>query len=137
MSDYVLTVPKEIVDRAQAIADRDARSVDDVLVNYLYGIQTDRPILEPDEESELAGLALLTDDALWTMAREVLPPDMQAEMQKLMDDNDDGTISDSDFSRLEHLVDRSQRLMVRKGAAMAHLKERGHSLDEFTYKQLD
>jgi len=132
MSDYVLTVPKEIVERAQVIAARDARSVDDVLIGYLERIAPEAELLDAEEEAELAAMKWLSDDLLWTLARERISPEIEDEMQSLMDKNSLGTISGREYRRLEELVDRSGRITLRKGCAMAHLHQRGHDLKEFT-----
>jgi len=131
MSDYVLTVPKEIVDRAQAIADRDARSVDAVLIGYLSRLTPQEAILDADEEAEIAAMKWLSDDLLWTLAREKVSAEVDEEMQSLMDKNSLDTISDEEYVRLEELVEKGDRITLRKGVAMALLAERGFELSEF------
>ena len=71
----------------------------------------------------------LSDDALWTIARERLPEDVQARMQTLMENNSAGTISSKEHRELEILVERGQRLMLRKSEAAALLKSSGHKVN--------
>ena len=88
------------------------------------------PVLPPDEEAELAALEHLSDDALWTIAREQLPASIQARMQTLMDENSRGKISDADYTELGKLVERGQRLTLRKARAAALLTRRGHRVTQ-------
>ncbi len=128
MSDYTLTVPEEVYQRAQAIAKVTAQPVDRIMIDYLRTLSTPLPNLPPEEEAELAALKNLSDDALWTIAREQLPAAVQAKMQVLMDKNSFGTITESERSALEDFVERGQRLMVRKSEAAALLTERGYKV---------
>ena len=81
--------------------------------------------MKPDEEAELAALKNLSDDALWTIAREQMPADLANRMQILMDRNLRGSIMPDEYAELEQLVERGQHLTVRKSEAMALLTGRG------------
>lgn len=85
------------------------------------------PSLPPDEEQELAALNYLSTDALNTIATERLPSDVEAEMQILMDVNSLGEIDPSERERLTELVERSNRLMLRRSQAMLILQRRAQS----------
>lgn len=126
MTDYMLSVPEDVYQRAQKLAQEISQSVDSVLLKYLPLLADSVPILSPDEESELQALHALSDDALWTIAREQMASNTQARMQILMDKNSLGTIDTTEYQELEQLVERGQRLMLRKSEAMAILTERGH-----------
>lgn len=82
------------------------------------------PALPPDEQAELDALKHLSDDTLWTIAREQMPDNVQARAHELMDKNSHGEISSEEYTELEKLVERSDRLMVRKAEAAALLRER-------------
>lgn len=123
MSDYLLTVPEDIYQQAQRLL---GHRVDDVLVGYLRAMLAPVPALPPDEEAELQALHQLSDDALWTIAREQMPDDVQVTMADLMQRNSLGTLAQADLSTLRQLVERGQRLMLRKSEAMAILTQRGH-----------
>jgi hypothetical protein len=128
MSDYTLTVPEEVYNRAREIAEEQSRPVDEVLVEYLRIFTVPLPILPPDEEAELEALKHLSDDALWTIAREQMADSLQTRMQDLMDKNSLGTITPDEYGELESLVERGQRLMVRKSEAAALLIQRGYQV---------
>lgn len=88
-------------------------------------IPTDIPA---DEQKELKALAFLSDDALWTIARERLQSTVQTRLSTLMDKNSDGTITSEEYAELEGLVERGNRLTLRKATAMRYLIGRGHQV---------
>jgi hypothetical protein len=126
MSDYTLTIPEDVYARARQIAEEIAQPVDQVMIDHLRMMAAPLPALAPEEEAELDALKSLSDDALWTMAREQMPEDLQARMQELMDKNSLGSITPEEYGELEGLVERGQRLMLRKSEAAALLTQRGY-----------
>ncbi len=128
MSDYLLTIPEAVYQRAQQIADETAQPVDTILLEYLKRLSPPVPALAAREEAELAALQQLSEDALWTIAREQMSSDVQTRMQDLMDKNSMGTITADEYPILAQLVERSEQLMVRKSEAAAILRRRGHQI---------
>lgn len=124
MSDFTLTVPEEMVQAAKQIAEATSQPLEQVLLSRLK-TALPFPTLPPDEEAELTALAQLSDDALWTFAREHMPRDLSEQMETLMDKNSLGTITPIEYAELENLVERGQRLTLRKSEAAAILKRRG------------
>jgi hypothetical protein len=84
--------------------------------------------LSSDERAELQAMAYLSTDALWTIAREQMPPDVQQAMSHLMEKNSRGTITAEEFRDLSTLVERGQRLTLRKAQAMKLLLDRGYAV---------
>ena len=123
MSDYTLNIPDDVYEQVRQIAEAQSQSVEQVMLEQLKALL---PALPPDEEAELAALQQLSDDALWTIAREQLPLAVQAQMQTLMDKNSRGTISAAERAELAMLVERGQRLTLRKSEASALLTRRGY-----------
>src|SRR5216683_3198782 len=129
MSDYAVTlpVPEEIYDRARQVAAGTAQSVEAVLLQQLQAaFMAPLAPLPPDEQRELEALTSLSDEALWTLAREQMAQDKQARLQVLMDANSQGTLDEAQRIALETLVAQGQRLGVRKAQAAALLTERGY-----------
>jgi hypothetical protein len=122
----VLTVPEDISRRARQIAQTTAQPVEQVLIDHLKTLSVPLPVLPPDEQAELDALHSLSDDALWTIAREQMPDAIQAQAHHLMDKNARGTITEDEHAELEKLVERGDRLMLRKAEAGALLRERGY-----------
>jgi len=82
-------------------------------------------------------MSYLSTDALWTMAREQMQPDVQQAMSQLMEKNSQGTITEEEFRDLSALVERGQRLTLRKAQAMKLLLERGYAVNLETLKPTD
>ncbi len=127
MTDFTLTVPDDVVAAARQIAEATEQPLEKVLLSRLKNALP-LPLLPPNEEAELEALKHLSDDALWTIAREQMPRESQEQMQALMDKNSLGTISEGEYQELEALVDRGQRLMLRKSEAAAILTRRGYKV---------
>ena len=125
---YSLRIPDDVHQWAEKIAKQNNQTVDEVLMMYVRLVSQNMPVLPADEESELAALKYLSDDALWTIARDTMAQNEADRMKLLMDKNSAGTITGNEFSELEKLVERGQKLTLRKSEAMAILTERGYSV---------
>ncbi|MCC7208888.1 MAG: hypothetical protein IT323_16380 [Anaerolineae bacterium] len=130
----VLTLPEEISARARRIAETTSRPVEQVLIEHLQTLAAPQAELPPDERAELDALAHLSNDALWTIAREQMPDEVQARAHELMDRNARGQLSPSEIDELDILVQRADRLMLRKAEAASLLAQRGQSFrqEDFT-----
>lgn len=131
MADYPITlsVPEDLYLRAAALASGTDQSLEQFFLASLQHILDDAPaLLSPAEASEMAALTHLSDDALWTIAREVTPSDVTRQMQTLMDRNTQGIITTAEYATLEALVERGQRLTLRKAEALRLLGQRGHPI---------
>jgi hypothetical protein len=128
MSDHFIAVPEDIYSRASVLALEQAIPVEQVILNLLRASFPALPSLPPDEEAELAALQHLSDDALWTITRSRMADSLQNQMQALMDKNSTGEIDANELAELESLVERGQRLMVRKSEAAALLTRRGYRI---------
>lgn len=126
--NVTLTIPQYLYDRALRLAEKRALPVEEMLVHQLETTLIELPTLPPDEQAELDALTHLSDDALWTIAREQMDAERQERMQILMEHNNMGSISPDEYTELTKLVDQGQRLMLRKGKAMALLTEHGYHI---------
>lgn len=130
MSDFTLTVPEEVYSRARRLSEETLQPVEQVMLDHLRNLPDPSFALPPDEQEELNALRHLSDDALWTIAREQMPQAVQEQMQVLMDKNNFGTITPDEYQRLEDYVMRGNRLMVRKAEAATLLIERGYTFTQ-------
>jgi len=131
MSHYTVTlpVPDYIYDRARQIAEGTSQSIEAVLLQQLQDAFAEPlPDLSPEERHELEALVSLSDDALWTIAREQMPEDRQVRLRALMYANSQGALDDVQRIELEALVAQGQRLSLRKAQAAALLTERGYQV---------
>lgn len=127
MSDYVITIPEALYDKARRLAEAQSENIDKVIqVSLENALDNPRSLLPREELAELEALRFLSDDALWTIAREQMPQAKQAIMQSLMDKNTVGTITEEEHQQLSDLVEQGQRLTLRKAEAMKLLIERGY-----------
>ena len=126
MTTYTLTIPDDVYQRARQIAEETSQPIDQLIIGYLRTLSASLPVLAADEEAELEALKHLSDDALWTMAREKMAEILSSQMEQLMDGNSKGTLTPDERHTLESLVERGQRLMLRKSEAAALLTQRGY-----------
>jgi hypothetical protein len=138
MSKYIISIPDSLYEKAQRLAKHTAQSVDDLICTRLEGA-LDQPMLDlpRDERAELQAMSYLSTDALWTIAREQMQPDLQYAMSQLMDKNSQGTITEEEFRDLSALVERGQRLTLRKSQAMKLLLDRGYAVSLDALKPTD
>ena len=129
MSNYTITIPDTLYQKAQRVAQQTSTQVDDVIRIKLAGA-LDEPLfdLPKDEKEELKAMAYLSDDTLWTIAREQMKKTLQERMSGLMTKNTRGTITDAEYAELTELVERGNRLTLRKAQAMKYLTQRGHKI---------
>ena len=138
MSKYTIAIPTSLYEKAQRLAKQTSQSVDEIICTRLEGA-LEQPMLDlpSDERAELQAMSYLSTDALWTMAREQMQPDLQHVMSQLMDKNSQGTITEDEFRDLSALVERGQRLTLRKSQAMKLLLDRGYAVSLDTLKPTD
>jgi hypothetical protein len=138
MSEYTISIPGSLYEKAQRLAQQTSQSVDNIICTRLEGA-LDQPMLDlpSDERAELQAMSYLSTDALWTIAREQMQPDLQHAMAQLMDKNSQGTITEDEFRDLSALVERGQRLTLRKAQAMKLLLDRGYSVSLDVLKPID
>jgi hypothetical protein len=138
MSKYTIAIPNSLYEKAQRLAKQTSQSVDDLICMRLEGA-LDQPMLDlpSDERAELQALAYLSTDALWTIAREQMPPAVQHTMSQLMGKNSQGTITAEEFRDLSALVERGQRLTLRKAQAVKLLLDRGYAVGLEALKPTD
>jgi hypothetical protein len=138
MSEYTISIPNSLYEKAQRLAKQTSQSVDDLICTRLEGA-LDQPLLDlpSDERAELHAMSYLSTDALWTIAREQMPPDLQHAMSQLMEKNSQGTITAEEFRDLSALVERGQRLTLRKSQAMKLLLDRGYAVSLAALKPID
>lgn len=128
----IVTLPEDIAARVREIAATTAQPIEQIVFDHLQSLSLQLPVLPPDEQAELDALHHLSDDALWTIAREQVADEAQAWAGILLNKNSSGTITDAEAAELEQLVQRADRVMLRKAEAAAILKARG-----FVFSQAD
>jgi uncharacterized protein (DUF1684 family) len=132
-----LTLPEDISARVRQIAETTSQPVEQIVLDHLKSLSIQLPPLPPEDQAELDALRHLSDDALWTIAREQVPEEAQARAHTLMDKNSLGTITDAEAAELEKLVQRADRVMLRKAEAATILKKRGFAFSQKDFRPQD
>ncbi len=133
MTDHALTVtlPDYIYVHIRQAAAKSAQPVEDIVrerLTAIFALSEPLPALADDEEAELSAFRHLSDDTLWTIAREQMSAIDQTQLEMLMDGNSMGKLTTEESAALAQLVERGQRLMLCKAEAAGLLTERGHKI---------
>ena len=128
MTDRVITLvlSERAYESARRIAETNAQPIEQILQQRLESVLPSS--LPLDEKTELSALKLLSDDALWTIAREQMPRDQQERLRVLLALNKRSDLMPSETSELDDLLSRSDQVMLRKAEAAALLTERGYTV---------
>ncbi len=131
MSDHsvTLTISESVYARVQQMAEDTAQSVERILANRLEQVFDDLAELPPDEQAELAALNSLSDDTLWTIAAERFPQLQQERLSLLLALNKRSVLSNIEDAELDDLLERGDRLTLRKAEAATILTARGYQVD--------
>src|SRR5262249_39898984 len=135
----ILQVPEELYERLRQLAEASAQPVEAVAIWQLEATLQNAELanLPRDEQQELAAFNLLSDDTLQNILREQIAHSVQAQMQGLMDKNNFGTISPEEHAELGSLVERGNRLMLRKAWAADVLMKRGYTINGQDFASLN
>lgn len=123
-----ITIPDSISARLRNLAARRRQPVETIIADRLFtALDEELDALSTNEQAELRALHHLSNDALRAIAAEQMSPENQARMSDLMDRHTFGELSADEQSQLQSLVERGDRLMLRKAEAAAILVQRGAS----------
>jgi len=121
-----IDIPDELYQRLQQHHQR-PQLIEQWIIQQLNSLM-DGPFgqLEDSQQAELLALASLSDDALWTIAAEQLPLDLQLQMQALLANQ--VALNKEQQIQLQDLLQRADSVMLRKSEAMTLLSIRGYSV---------
>ena len=126
-----ITIPDDVYTGLHRYAQRNERPLQLVIVEQLRILLKD-PLhtLPIDEQQELNALGSLSNSVLLMIAAEQMAAPLQSRLQTLMARHKHGDLAYSDYQELELLVERGDRLMLRKAEAAAILKQRGYPITQ-------
>jgi signal transduction histidine kinase len=124
----VVTLPEDITEQAQTIADLTERPVEQVVIEHLRTLRAPDSALPHELQSELEALQYLSDDALWVIAREQVGAQLQTRINDLLDASRADELTDATRDELAALLDRADNVMLRKAEAAVLLTRRGYEL---------
>jgi hypothetical protein len=126
-----ITIPESLSTRLRQLARRRQQPVETIVADRLFtALDDELDSLPTGEQAELRALHHLSIDALRAIAAEQMSPANQALMAQLMERNSQGELSQDERKTLVALVERGERLMLRKAEAAATLVQRGYAPDE-------
>ena len=128
----VLELPETLFRRIERAAQGLNQPMPQALVRIVENSLPSLDKVPQQHRAELEALEPLTNQDLWSVSQEVLPPDMQRELSDLLRENERQTLIPVREARLDALLGESNRLMLRKSYALALLKWRGGKIPILT-----
>ena len=123
-----IQISENLSTRLRKLAMRRHQPVEKIVADRLFtSLDDELDSLPSAEQAELRALHHLSDDALRAIAAEQMSAVNQALMAQLMERNSQVDLTQDERERLEALVERGDRLMLRKAEAAAVLVHRGYA----------
>jgi hypothetical protein len=120
-----LTLPDNILQPAQRVAQATKQSVEELLVTALQAALPTLEDLPPDVVQHLVALESLDDQTLWRVMLETVPRDQQHQLHDLLLRNQAGMLTDTEREQLAILQQQADLVMLRKARAAVLLRFRG------------
>lgn len=98
-----LTLPDNVLQPVQRVAQATKQSVEDLLVTTLQAALPPLEGLPPDVIQHLVALEYFDDQALWQVILETVPFDQQNQLHDLLLHNQAGVLTDLESERLAFL----------------------------------
>jgi hypothetical protein len=124
-----IQLPEAIVQHLQRVADATHRPLEEVVVQTICGnLPPALDDLSPALRDVVTDLTALSDEALWAIVQEPLPPQQWRRHQHLLRRGQAGTLTPAQQQELEALRLATDRFVTRCSYALALLKWHGHTL---------
>ena len=120
-----LTLPDNILQPVQRVAQATQQSVEELLVTALQAALPPLEGLPPEVVQPLIALESLDDQTLWWVMLETVPLDQQYQLHDLLIRNQAGTLTDVEREQLAILQQQADLMMLRKARAAVLLRFRG------------
>jgi hypothetical protein len=128
MQTVTLTLPARLYLPIRRIARATHQPVETVLLKALQSSLPSLDGLSASFKRELIRLEALDDNALRRVMLEMVPTDLQQEINDLLEHNQAGMITPSERERLTVLQEKADQVMLRKARAAVLLRFRGQRL---------
>jgi len=120
-----LTLPDNVLQPVQRVAQATKQSVEELLVTALQAALPSLEDLPPDVVQHLVILESLDDQTLWRVMLETVPLDQQQRLHDLLFRNQAGMLTDTEREQLDLLQQQADLVMLRKARAAVLLRFRG------------
>ena len=121
-----LDLPENLVQELENDAQKQHRSIADVLSELVVQNWQSSPKLPDNVEAELAAMSSLSDEALWLLARSTMSNAEQEQLAILNQEAKGRTLERDEEAFLEKLLHQYDRTMIRRAQAASLLQERGY-----------
>ena len=119
-------LPVTLFERLRCAADLTHRSVEDIAATSLESVLPPTPDVPPEISDELAGMSLLSDDALQAAARPSFSPREDCRLRQLNSVASDRDLSAAERLEQQELIASYRRSVLRRAKALAVLAQRGY-----------
>ncbi|ETW96416.1 MAG: hypothetical protein ETSY2_46440 [Candidatus Entotheonella gemina] len=124
-----IQLPDEMYQRFRQVAHATNQPLEEVVFQTIRGnLPPSLDDLDPKSHSIVADLQQLSDDRLWTIAKEELSPEQWRRHQELLQKAYDDDLTAAEMQELETLRETTDRLITRRSYALALLKWHGHTI---------
>ena len=124
-----IQLPDDMYERFQRVAYATDQPLEEVVLQTIQGnLPPSLDDLDPESRRIVADLPHLSDDLLWRIAKEALPPKQWRRHQHLLQKGLDAELTAAQTQELESLREAADRLVTRRSYALALLKWRGHTI---------
>jgi len=120
-----LTLPDDVLQPAQRVAQATKQSVEELLVTALQAVLPTLEGLPPSVVQHLVALESLDDQTLWRVMLETVPLAQQHQLHDLLIHNQAGMLTDAEREQLAILQQQADLVMLRKARAAVMLRFRG------------
>jgi len=124
-----LQLPDAIYQRLQQVAHATNHSIEEVVLQTIRGnLPPSLDDLSPELHCVVADLQHMSDEALWSVAKEPLPQHQWRHHQRLLRKGQGGALSTAEHKELADLRAAADRFVTRRSYALALLKWHGHTI---------
>ncbi len=120
-----LTLPDDVLQPVQRVAQATQQLVEELLVTALQAVLPALEGLPPDVMQHLVALESLDDQTLWRVMLETVPLNQQQRLHDLLLRNQAGILTDAEREQLVLLQQQADLVMLRKARAAVLLRFRG------------
>jgi hypothetical protein len=125
-----IDLPETVLQQIELVSRRQQRSVGDLVRESVIRQWQPVPALPDEVEAELAALPNLSDEALWLLARSTLTTEEQETLARLNQLAKMQPLQPTEEEQLAFLLNRYDRMLVRRAQAAALLQQRGYDLSD-------
>ena len=124
-----IQLPEAIYQRFQQVAHATHHSIEEVVLQTIRGnLPPSLDDLSPELRCVVADLQHMSDEALWAVTKEQLPPQQWRRHQRLLRKGQEGTLAAAEHQELAELRAAVDRFVTRRSYALALLKWHGHTM---------